>query len=529
MSVYDYAESKDVDSQAKHQHLPAQNKPKINIFSQEYNNPNMAAHSRWAKRNEAKLSVEFDYKGIVKDEVDKVQQFKDTVKLLEDNKLMQGLAHQIHLWFRQYVNSDVKGYIKNYGTTEVTKDRVSAMLDVFKGHMMTILGKLVEGMSATYLSYLFKTKDDKKDNDDNGNGPIEEFERLANQWSMHQLSPRTINLSITSIQSAISKEIMFEPFDNTMSREIKIPNGLRDVHKYLKSPQTKRDQSEEEWPKTEKMYDRIEFMRQAGKAKIQNLVLPGENKQNISSSRGSIEKNLRRISKRFLKDVDSRMASKESERSKESQRSKGSASRDSQHINLTTVGRWISTRALKKLPGNSNSEMSDPYTMVRNTSRENNMATPILSLKSTTIQTSSEHRKENDTYILEQRRVQAATPWCDGPKLNTTYASKKRSGSGGKNNENILDQWVNFKIAGTVKGKGRNKIKIGMSSTSNLQKTGTIELKKKQLFKAINLRNSPKYLQEPKLKLVANASQKSSMIFTKPKTKILRQNKNNDL
>lgn len=521
MSVYDYAESKDYESQPKHHDLPLQNKPKINIFSNEHKNTNIAGNCRWAKRNEAKLSVEFDYQGIVKDEVDKVQQFKDTVGLLEGNKLMQGLAHQVHLWFRQYVKSDIKGYIKNYGQNEVTKDRVSVMLKVFSGHMMTILGKLVEGMSATYLSYLFKSDDDKKNND--GCGPIEEFERLANQWSMHQLSPRTLNLSITSIQSAISKEIMFDQFDNTTNKEIKIPSGLRNFHKFLESPQTKRDQSEEEWPKTEKMYDRIEFMRQAGKAKIQNLILPGESNQHISSSRGSIEKSLRRISKKLPKDVDSRMMSRESERSKES------VSRESQHINATTVGRWISTRALNKLPGNSNSDITDPYTMVRNTSRENESATPILSMKSTTIHTSSDNNKENDTYILEQRRVMAATPWLDGPKLNTTYASKKRSGSGGKNNEKILEQWVNFKIAGTVKGKGRNKIKIGLSSTSNLHKTGTVDLKKKQLFKAINLRNSPKYLQEPKLKLTSKGSQKNSIIFTKPKSKAIRQNENNDL
>jgi hypothetical protein len=34
------------------------------------------------------------------------------------------------------------------------------------------------------------------------------------------------------------------------------------------------------------MYERIEFMRQAGKAKIQNLVFPGESSnQNASTSR----------------------------------------------------------------------------------------------------------------------------------------------------------------------------------------------------------------------------------------------------
>lgn len=44
-----------------------------------------ANNARMAKRSEAKFSVEFDYNSIVKNEVDKVLQFKETVKLLEED------------------------------------------------------------------------------------------------------------------------------------------------------------------------------------------------------------------------------------------------------------------------------------------------------------------------------------------------------------------------------------------------------------------------------------------------------------
>ena len=126
---------------------------------------------------------------------------------------MQGLAHEIHLCFRQYVNSDVKGYVNNFGANNFTQERVKIMLKIFSDHLMTILTKLIEGMNETYLKHYFK---DEKDKEESKNyTPVEEFERLANQWSMHQFSPRTLNMSITSIQSAISKEIMCDkdPFN----------------------------------------------------------------------------------------------------------------------------------------------------------------------------------------------------------------------------------------------------------------------------------------------------------------------------
>lgn len=108
----------------------------------------------------------------------------------------------------------------------------------------------------------------------------------------------------------------------------------------------------------------------------------------------------------------------------------------------------------------------------------------------------------------------------DGPTLNTTIQPKKRSGSGGKNAEKVLEQWVSFKIAGSVKGKGRNKVKVGVASTATLHKNSTIDLKKKQLFKAMNLRNSPKYGQgEPMLKLKTKSSPKNTVVLIKSKLK----------
>jgi len=80
--------------------------------------------------------------------------------------------------------------------------------------------------------------------------------------------------------------------------------------------------------------------------------------------------------------------------------------------------------------------------------------------------------------------------------------SRKEVGVGIKIINKIIKKLVNFKIIGSSKGKGRNKVKIGLSSTTNLQKHDTMELKKRNLFKRINLQNSTKYLQqEPKLKI----------------------------
>lgn len=237
MSVYDYAKNSDLRN-PKNFKFGGSNKN--HLVDLEDGNPDRAHNyntnvQRWAKKNEAKFSVEFDYNSIVQNEVEKVQQFKDTVKLLEESKLMQGLAHQIHLCFRSYVKSDIKGYVKTFGQNEVTKDRVSIMLQVFSGHMLTILNKLVEGMNTTYMKSLFQKSDREDAKKDSS---AEEFERLANQWSMHQLSPRTLNMSITSIQSAISKEILCDPIDGMTSRELNIPSGLKNKYnKFMESPQ----------------------------------------------------------------------------------------------------------------------------------------------------------------------------------------------------------------------------------------------------------------------------------------------------
>ena len=119
---------------------------------------------------------------------------------------MKALAHQVHLCFRTYVREDIKGYVHNFGHNEVIKERVSIMLDCFSGHLVTILSKLIDGMSGTYLKYLFKSPKVSKQKAKQTN--LEEFEKLANQWSMHQISPKNLNLSINSIQSAISKEVL---------------------------------------------------------------------------------------------------------------------------------------------------------------------------------------------------------------------------------------------------------------------------------------------------------------------------------
>ena len=73
---------------------------------------------------------------------------------------------------------------------------------------------------------------------------------------------------------------------------------------------------------------------------------------------------------------------------------------------------------------------------------------------------------------------------------------KKRSGSGDNDNKK-LSKWANYKLG---KGKGRNRVKIGQSSTTNLHRIDTLELKKNRIFIASKLRNSPKFL-ENKLKV----------------------------
>lgn len=107
---------------------------------------------------------------------------------------------------------------------------------------MTILDKLVEGMSQTYLTYLFQNKEYNEES--KKSNPYDEFEKLANQWSMHQLSPRTLNLSITSIQSAISKEIMCDPFDKFANKDLQIPNEL--MRKYQNLAESPKHEEYEE-------------------------------------------------------------------------------------------------------------------------------------------------------------------------------------------------------------------------------------------------------------------------------------------
>jgi len=98
MSVYDYAEQ----SQNNIKKFTNASNPKLHIHNYKSSHKLGSTTSnhndpKLARRSEAKYSVEFDYKPIVKNEVEKIQQFQDTVELLESNKSMQSLAHEIHL------------------------------------------------------------------------------------------------------------------------------------------------------------------------------------------------------------------------------------------------------------------------------------------------------------------------------------------------------------------------------------------------------------------------------------------------
>ena len=394
------------------------------------------------------------------------------------------------------------------------------MLKIFSKHLMTILEKLVDGMSQTYISYLFKNKDEENKNDN----LYEDFEKLANQWSMHQLSPRTLNMSITSIQSAISKEIMWEPFDRIPNKDMDIPSDLK--RKYQQLVEAQKLEEYEECPKTEKMFERVEFMKNAGKAKIQNLVFPSDSSNNnASTSRWSHERSLKRAAK-FLPKNNIRVLSKESIRD-------ASDTRVDKPWNMGVVTRWISTRALNKLNDKwNNTDTTDPYSLIRNTSRNTDAATPILSMKTTSIHTPVwEMIKEHSEGISPEaiRRLNAGTPMLDGPKLNPDLNTKKRSGSGDKQNAKIVEQFANLKVVGNNKHKGRNKVKLGISNSS-IGKTNTIEIKKKNLFKAINLKTSPKFLQmDQTLKFQTVCSQKSGVVLVKPKLKAINLNKNINL
>ncbi|CAI2367027.1 unnamed protein product [Moneuplotes crassus] len=470
MSVYDYAQERE-SAQNSFRNL------KSNVKSTKFARLKISpgAHARWEKKANAKLSVEFDYNSIMKNEVEKVQQFKDSVKLLDSNNHTQGLAHQIHLCFRTYVKEDIQGYIRNFGANDVTQGRVKAMLKVFSDHMMTILSKLVEGMSATYLGYLFKNVDCT---DSTAKDPSfhDGFLKLADQWSnQNQLSPRTMDMSMSSIQSAISREIMCAPFDIT-TKEIRVPNEIKDSKYFSEPSKIGTNTSEDECPKTEKMYQRPESRNNAElKSKIAHLVLNDDNMTNISSSREKCNKSHRRLKNKLPKNSIKVF-------SKETSLDKMSPSQDTYPCSMSAVGRCISTKAFKN------------HTMLRNNSREET-GTPILSMKSTTLNpTSYESNKENDSkLILEQQRAMAMTPSVEEPKLNPRKDEKNR--------QKLFNKFAISKAGASSRVKGRNNVKIGFASTTNLRKNSTIEIKKRQLFKQINLKGSPKYGQEPKLKL----------------------------
>ena len=206
------------------------------------------------------------------------------------------------------------------------------MLKVFSDHLMTLLTKLIGGMNETYLKHYFNFENDKEEVKEST--PVEEFERLANQWSMHQFSPRTLDMSITSIQSAISREIMFDkdPFNITASRDLNTSNNIKDTNKYLSQRTNKDTASDEDCPKTEKMYQRFEAMKNVGKTKIAKLVFPGEGNSSICSSKDNIQRSKKRLSKKLPK-------SKIKGYSKEHSLDKMSPTQDSLPSNMTAVER----------------------------------------------------------------------------------------------------------------------------------------------------------------------------------------------
>jgi len=296
------------------------------------------------------------------------------------------------------------------------------LLKIFSEHLLTIISKLVDGMSATYLKYLFNNKHETEPK----LTTLEEFEKLANQWSMHHISPKNLNMSITSIQSAISKEVMWEEFEGECTKELKIPSGLkRHYQRYLESSPDRNTQNEDECPKTEKMYERIEFMREAGKLKLQNLVFPNENSNpNASTSRWSKENSSRRISKKFPMWTLQRVWSKENTILTNNK----SESEEDSIKNTIHANRWISTRALNQLTMNyhKDEESMNPYSLLKSTSRNIETTTPILSLKSTTINTPSGLEQPFMQMYSPHfiNRLNAATPMLEGPKLNNDVSNK---------------------------------------------------------------------------------------------------------
>lgn len=433
---------------------------------------------------------------------------------------MQQLAHQVHIWFRTYVREDIHGYVKNFGNNEVIQERVGVLLGLFSSHLVTILSKLIEGMSSTYLKYLFEKKSPEEVNKKATN--LEEFERLANQWSMHHLSPKTLNMSITSIQSAISREVMWDAAEAIPDKELKIPSGLKlHYQKYIESPETSAVNIEE-CPKTEKMYERIEFMRQAGKAQIQNLVFPNENSNpNASTSRCSKENSLKRLSKKLKICQLTRVQSKEN-----SLLHPKSDLSDANLSNNTPVNRWISTKQLQKchITQSKDTESTNPYINQNSTTRNLDTPTPLFSLKSTTVNSPSNF-DPTAVHLYSPsvaKRSNAATPMLDGPKLTMTINNdgKKRSGSGEKHNNKIIQQWVNFKIGpGSKHPKGRNKVKLACSNTLSY-KSNTSETSKKNLIKTINLKTSPKYITAEGTMVVGPKNGlKNAMVISKTKVK----------
>ena len=103
--------------------------------------------------------------------------------------------------------------------------------------------------------------------------------------------------------------------------------------------------------------------------------------------------------------------------------------------------------------------------------------------------------------------------------LYLVFVLNKRSGSGDKSTTEIVQQWVNFKMGTRSKPKGRNKVKLGCSTTLSY-KTTTSDSQRKNLIKKINLKTSPKYIsKDGKVQFPAKSSHTNTMVLAKAKIK----------
>ena len=169
------------------------------------------------------------------------------------------------------------------------------------------------------------------------------------------------------------------------------------------------------------MYERVEFMKQAGKAKIQNLVFPTENSNpNASTSRGSKDNSVNRMSNKLKMSQLSRVQSKESSLLKNT-----SGSHETIHSIKTPVNRCISSKVLKKVISTQklDHDLSNPYKLqTANSSRNPETPSHMFSGKTTTMTTPSNLNGNKNHHHSElqspnvRKRSNAASPMLDHTK-----------------------------------------------------------------------------------------------------------------